>query len=461
MIKYLFPYTLHLQILQLYEYTINDLLRWTQHHYFTRSTENKKPIVWTPKARFIYILAIILALSSALIFTVSLGVTGFLLGLIIATQAYIFLVISRLILLPWEKYQKNKIKTETENKILKQRGLKVIGITGSYGKTSVKEFLYQILKCKYNVLKTPESFNTPYGIAKVVDLELDDSYDYFICEMGAYRVGEIKEICDMVHPQYGILTGINEQHLSTFKSIQNTISGKFELFKSIPSQGFGIYNRDNALIVNNVGQCSTKLYDYGYSSNNYSVTNIHQSHNGSEFDLILKGKSYRASTKLFGRSNIQNILAAAAMSHLLGVNPNQIVQMIGTLAYIPHRLQLIRRKDILLIDDAYNSNVDGFKEAIHLLKTFGKNTVFVTPGIVDLGTNSEAIHKELGEYTNGIDYVILVGKSQMTSGLKKGIPEATKIIEIDSIKEVWSCIRNLNITNPIVLLENDLPDNYL
>lgn len=467
MLSKLFPFKLQLQIFQLGEYSPSKFLGWIVSHLFIRNIENKKPLIWTQKAKGIYYLAILLAIIDIILTTLFFKLTGFILSVLLATQPYIFLLISYFLLLPYEAHKKTEIKRLTENKIKSFKNLKVIGITGSYGKTSVKEFLYQILKTEYNVLKTPESYNTPYGIARVVDLELDNSYDYFICEMGAYRIGEIKEICDMVHPRYGILTGINEQHLETFGSLENTTKGKFELIDSLPKDGFGIVNTDNSRILEEYKNHDkyNNLFTYGHSDKKLSekqfrIKNLRSSHIGSNFDILFENNEYQAQTKLLGYPNIQNILAAAAMAYKLGMKPQTITKAIEDLKPVPHRLEIKLREGMTIIDDAYNSNKDGFVYAVELLALFNRPKIIVTPGIVDLGKETLSIHKRLGEFLNTLDYIILVGKSDRTKGLKEGVSDKRKIIEIDSINEVWKKVEELNVKHPVVLLENDLPDNY-
>lgn len=461
MVKKLFPYQLHLHIFQLDEYSISKLLRWVTMHFLTRKLENKKPLVWTQKARAVYYLALLLAFLLIVVLTLNLKIVGFVLGLLISTQAYLFLILASFFLLPFDIYKKNKIKEMTRKKLSSYPKLKIIGITGSYGKTSVKEFLYQILKTEHTVLKTPESYNTPYGIAKVVDLELDDSYEYFICEMGAYRMGEIKEICDMVNPQYGILTGINEQHLETFGSLENTTKGKFELIDALPKNGFGVINNDNPHIKNNYQKYDKKLFLYGITDQKFSLKNLKHTASGTEFTLVLDGKDYPAHTKLLGNPNLQNILAAATMAFLLGMEPQSITNAIADLKPVPHRLEIIKVNHLLtVIDDAYNSNVNGFKEAIALLSSFKEQKILFTPGIVDLGDQTTAIHKSLGEILEPIDYIFLIGKSERTSALKAGIADKNKIKEVLTLQEAWKEVAQMNSQQRIVLLENDLPDNY-
>lgn len=460
MIQKLFPYLLQLHIFQLEEYSITKFLGWISSHYFIRQVENKKPLIWTQKAKLLYFIALLLSLILMILLTISYGFLGFLIGLGVSTQSYAFLIAASFLLFPIEAYQKNAIKVATENKLASLKNLKVIGVTGSYGKTSVKVFLYDILKTQFSVLKTPESYNTPYGIAKVVRWELDDSYEYFICEMGAYRIGEIKEICDMVHPQYGILTGINEQHLETFGSLENTTKGKFELIDSLPEHSFGVVNIDNERIKNNLVNYDKKLISYGFTDKAFSIKHIKQTEHGTHFSLILDGKEYQAKTKLLGKPNLQNILAAATMSYSLGMKPAAIIAAIEKIQPVPHRLEIKQLERMTLIDNAFNSNVDGFKESIELVKSFKRPTIFVTPGIVDLGEKTFEIHKDLGKKLDGIDYVILIGKSDRTKGLKEGIDNTKNVLELATLKEVWGEINKLNLKNPVVLLENDLPDQY-
>ena len=461
MIKKLFPYQLQLQIFQLDEYSVSKLLEWITTHFLTRNLENKKPLIMTQKAKALYFLALLLAFLCIIVLTFILKFTGFLFGLLLTTQAYLFLILASIILLPFDVYKKNKIKQMTRKKLSSYSKLKIIGITGSYGKTSVKEFLYQILKTEHAVLKTPESYNTPYGIAKVVDLELDDSYEYFVCEMGAYRIGEIKEICDMINPQYGILTGINEQHLETFGSLENTTKGKFELIDALPKDGFGVINIDNPHIKNNYQKYDKKLFPFGFSDQKFSLKNIKHTASGTEFTLVLDGKEHHAHTKLLGKPNLQNILAAATMAFLLGMKSHVIISAIADLNSVPHRLEIKRiNESLTIIDDAYNSNVNGFKEAVALLTSFKEQKILFTPGIVDLGDQTKTIHKSFGEILEPIDYIFLIGKSERTTALKEGIAEKNKVKEVLTLQQAWKEVSQMNSQPRIVLLENDLPDNY-
>jgi UDP-N-acetylmuramoyl-tripeptide--D-alanyl-D-alanine ligase len=462
MISKIFPYKLQLQILQLGEYRVVNFLKWIFRNFYKRKLENKKKLVFSAKAKAILVLSLGLAILTILILSFFFGLIGFILGIILFSQSYIFLTVSVLILKPFENILRVWIKRRAMRKLATFKNLTVIGVTGSYGKTSVKEFLYSILKTEHQVLKTPESYNTVLGIAKVIDLELDESYQFFICEMAAYKQGEIKELADMLKPKFGILTGINEQHLEMFGSIENTTAAKFELIQAIPENGLAVINGDNDLIRKNYQKYKKNVVVYGLGNFSFSAKNIRVGEEGTMFDLVLGNKNYQGKTKLIGRSQIENMVAAATMAFKLGMRPEKIAGAIANISAVPHRLEFKTKENALIIDDAYNSNVTGFKEALHLLENFkDRPKIIVTPGIVDLGSKTLEIHKNLGKLAEKIcDVVILVGKSERTKGLALGIINQKKVHWINSIKDLSGVLRELNLKNPVVLLENDLPDNY-
>ncbi|MBI5358692.1 hypothetical protein HZB69_03675 [Candidatus Amesbacteria bacterium] len=383
----------HLHILQLEEYDPIRFLRWWVKNIFVTKLQNKKPLVWTPKTKFIYCLSF-----------------GF----------WPLMFLALLFLKPYEIVNRITTKNNMRKKILKlkQSGLKVIAISGSYGKTSVKEYLYQILKTKYKVLRTPGNFNTLFGIAKVVEWELDESYDYFIVEMGSYKIGETAELCETYLPDYAMLTGINEQHLERFGSLENEIKGESE------------------------------SVEYVLSSEGKAVINIGNPNISKKYLSNLRIVGYGTGTYTHPRE--QNLEGAMVMAKILGVHklPKELKNPI-------HRLSLLSRGDMTIIDDAYSSNTDGFAAAVKYLKSFKTWKVIVTPGIPELGSETYAIHKKLGALLNDIDQVILVGKNDRTRGLADGYGK-----EVSYIDKVTDAIGAVEKKNAVVLFENDLPDNY-
>ncbi|TSC90333.1 MAG: UDP-N-acetylmuramoyl-tripeptide--D-alanyl-D-alanine ligase [Microgenomates group bacterium Gr01-1014_5] len=460
---------LYLHILQLEGYQWKHFLTWVFGHLWIRKLGNKKPLVWTSKAIFLYYTAFVLTcLLPLLVFLISQNITYTgLTFVILFLQPYIPLLFSLALIKPFEIWNKTKTIQDTRRKVDSLPNLQVIGITGSFGKTSVKEFLYQILRTKYKVLKTPESYNTVFGISKVVELELDNSYDFFICEMGAYQRGEIAELAHMVRPKYGILTGIAQQHLERFGSIENIISGKFELIEALPQDGFAVLNIDSTPVKNSLKKVSVPFWGYGQDEKaEVRVEKVKLSIDGSRFVLVTPSGKLNLHTKLAGFSAIQNIAGAVAMALHLGVLPKKIVRTVASLEPVPARLEIIKQGELTILNDSFNSNPEGFREALEtasLIKS--KFKVLITPGIVDLGASNQEIHKGLGKLAAGVfDLVILVTDSGRTRGLESGLLaakfEKEKIVFVKTLNDAMQLLREKAKLGTLVLLENDLPDNY-
>lgn len=457
-----------MHIFQLEHYDINRALRWIFLHFWKRGTQNKKPLIWTNKTRTLTWFSFIWTI---LIFTIGWTfhgpVFGLILMVIILTQPYILITLSIFILKPYEFWNRAKTIRDTRKNITSLKKTKVIGIAGSYGKTSVKNILYHLLSKKYKVLQTPLSYNTIFGIAQVVDFELDDSYDFFICELGEFKQGDITEMCDMVTPTYGIMTGINDQHLERFKNIQNTTATIFELYDYIENKKQAVVaNVANILIASEIEKrkITNNIISYGTDASNIFASSLSFTDEGSKFTLQGKNQHIDISTPLLGNAHVNNILGATAMAHELGISLEDIALRLTSTPKIPHRFeQTLLHNGYLLVDNSYSSNSDSFREALEILKGLSrKNKILVTPGMVELGNASNSIHEALGALAADVcTTIILVGKSDRTESLSKGIGQE-KIVFMDDIKNLWQEIEKLKL-NPmetVVILENDLPDNY-
>lgn len=300
---------------------------------------------------------------------------------------------------PYEVLTRARIKEKTKLKINQLPNLKTIAITGSAGKTSVKNILVQLLSEKS--LTTPHSYNTPLGISKVVDYELSQQYSYFICEMGAYKRGEIKELCEMIPPDIGILTTINEQHLARFGSIENTIKAKFEILENLKPNGVGIINLDNKLIRNNLKGLKSDLIGYTLENNTskrcnkiIKIINYNTRNNITSFVVSYSGTTIKMETKLLGKHHLSNLLAAMAASIVCGENLNEVSSKVAKINQILHRLELIVRNGVNILDDTYSSNYEGFLEALNVLNSFNGKKTLVTPGIVELGKECTFAHRD-------------------------------------------------------------------
>lgn len=342
-----------------------------------------------------------------------------------------------------------------------------IGITGSFAKTSVKEILKTILSQKYRVLATPSSFNTPLGISKTVQ-NLDSTHDVFIAEMGARQKGDIKELAKIVRPKYGILTGVNNQHLQTFGTIANTMDTKFELFENLEDGGVAIFSSDNENSKTLFDKYAGEKYFAGQVGDNNLVkaTDIVMDARGTTFNLIIgDNQPIKCSTVLLGSHSVSNICLASAMAYKLGLTPKEIAVGIGRLQSIGHRLELLpNNKNIIIIDDSYNSNEAGIDAAIEVLDNFKGRKIVLTPGLIELGKVENLVNYKFGKkLASHADLVFVIGKhnaEMLIKGLLDGGMDRNNIKFAKSLNKGNAMLNEILKEGDIVLFENDLPDNY-
>lgn len=433
----------------------------------------KKPLVFTKRVwRLLVTFAILLA-AYVLLWEHLIGFGSYwkmaLGAAVLLLLVPLFVPLANLINAPIEKAVANWYVKDAKRILAQHPDLTVIGITGSYGKTSTKNFLYSMLATKYNTLMTPESYNTTMGVVRTIRERLKPSHEVFIVEMGAKGLGEIKEICDIVHPQYGLLTSIGEQHLESFGSIENIVKTKFELYDAIPENGFICVNADNDLIRAELEARKgdgKAVVTYGVAENStadYRASDIRVSGAGCHFTLHDKADGETAfGTKLLGGHNVQNIAGCLALAAELGVPADKLVYAVRLLKPVRHRLELLPNG---FIDDAFNSNPAGFRSALDTLKAFEGERVLVTPGMVELGEREAALNEELGAYAaDCCDLAVLVGERQAPP-LRKGLLSAGfdegRIYVAQSLADGLNFLKTVPANGKrTVLLENDLPDNY-
>ena len=440
----------------------------------------KKPFVYTARVKRMLTTFFILI---ALIFTAAFfsadrvcigGDTRFTNNLpfiLIGSALYltpILVPLSNIINKPIEKAVQNHYINDAKRMLADMPSLHKVGITGSYGKTSMKFYLSELLGSQYETLKTPESFNTPMGVTITIRRDLRPTHEYFICEMGARRVREINELCEIAHPHDGIITSVGPQHLETFKSVENVLNTKFELADSVQASGGKIYlNGDNELIRSKAPQYKNAVLYGLHESCHYRGSDVSVSDKGTEFTVTAPdGSSCRYTTKLLGEHSVQNLLGAIAYCHGTGIALEKLVIPVRKIAAVPHRLQLLDKGGgLTFIDDAYNSNPSGCRAALNVLGLFDTCRILVTPGMVELGEKQHELNREFGsEAAKVCDYIALVGKKQ-TEPIFEGIQNAdfdmSRVFVCDTLGEALDKVRSI-VTDKkkIVLLENDLPDNY-
>jgi UDP-N-acetylmuramoyl-tripeptide--D-alanyl-D-alanine ligase len=346
----------------------------------------------------------------------------------------------------------NKKYVKKAKAALKDSKIKVVGITGSYGKTSAKFILSALLSTKYKVLATPRSYNTPMGIATTINGNKLDDYDIFIAEMGARNVGDIKQLCNICTPDYALITGICPQHLESFLSVENIIKEKGQIISAATGKTF--ISADCFDLFKDINGDKVKCD---------VVSNVVADCNGTAFTLTLGGKKIDVNSKLLGEHSAYNIGLCALIAFELGVTPEEIKKAIGDLDYVEHRLQLIKNNGVNIIDDGYNSNPSGAVAALKVLRSFEGTKIVVTPGLVELGILEKQENTELGKNLVGLDCVILVGDT-LVSIVKEGYLSAggdkEKLFVVPNLIAAQDKLKGIIKSGDTVLFLNDLPDKY-
>ena len=429
---------------------------------------SKKPLVYTPRVIRLFVTSILIFIICAVLL-ITLPDDYIFLAVFLFAYAFIIgpyvPIISNFINSPVEKSISRGFIKQAMCSLNSMPDLTVIGITGSYGKTSVKFYLNTLLSSKFEVLSTPESYNTPMGVVKTINTSLKPTHKIFLCEMGARNIGDIKEICDIVHPKHGIITSVGPQHLESFKTIDNIIHTKFELADALPSNGLLFLNYDNEYI-RDYNKNSAAISYSSMGSGKYNASDIRTSMHGTTFTVTaLDGTSAEFMTKLIGSHNVINVVGAIAVAHSLGITLDELKIPVRRLIPVEHRLNMIERNGITIIDDAYNSNPAGAKAALDTLSMFDDTKILITPGMVELGSEETALNRKFGEQAAvSADYIILVDKKQ-TEPIAEGIRSAgfdeKKLYIADNFGEAMSHAYAIpGEGHKVILLENDLPDNY-
>ena len=392
-------------------------------------------------------------------------------GVIVLTPLLlpVLVPLAHFIMLPLETFIRWNYIRKAKKKLASRPDLIRIGITGSYAKTSVKHILFDMLSEKYNVCMSPHSFNTPMGLTKVVLKYLKPENQILIAEMGAKQVGDIAYLCNIINPQHAIITGIGSQHLETFGSVENIKKTKNELVLALPENANVVFNMENKGARELFEECTLKnkfLAGFGEESE-LKVSNVDITSNGMTFTLEYNGKSKKCTSNLIGKHNLENILLSATLALKLGVSLEGVARAISELQPVAHRLEVIRNQNITVLDDAFNSSVEGSTAAVEVLSSFKDSVkICITPGMVEMGQEEFNVNEHFGEQLGKVcDYVIVVNKVNQEA-LKKGL-ESTEIakeniILVDTLKQAKARLNEL-ITpdkNYVVLFENDLPDNY-
>jgi len=329
----------------------------------------------------------------------------------------------------------NGYKKEAKKK-LNQINPKIIAITASYGKTSIKNFLYQLTHEKYNTYKTPRSVNTLKGIVQDINTSLPIC-DIYIVEAGAREKGDIKEIAEFVENEYAIIGKIGPQHIEYFKTLENVINTKKEILVSPKLKKAITYDINEEKCV--------EIKD--------KIKNVKSTLNGIEWDLEYKNETIHLNAPILGSFNTLNLSLCFYMAKELDIETDYLIRKIAKIDAIPHRLQKIEVGGKLIIDDSFNGNIEGMLEGVNLAKQYNGRKVIVTPGLVEA---NEDMNKKLAKAIDETFDIVIVTGSLNRHVLCENIQKPNKIYLADKSKLEKILAENTK-AGDLILFSNDAP----
>lgn len=435
--------------------------------------QQKKPLAVTARVKRLFVTIAILYLAIYGLTFLAFGTEkshGIYVTLVLTICAflnYYMVRLANLLNAPIEKKISQGYINDAARIVDEMKSLDVVGVTGSYGKTSVKHILQTVLSLKFSTLMTPESYNTPMGVTITVRNQLKPIHEVFIAEMGAKQIGDIQEICDIVHPKYAVITAIGPQHLETFGSLEIVQKTKFEIVESLPADGVAFLNIDDSNISSYQVKNPCKIVTYGIDNPDAKVKakEVVFNGNGSSFVVEIGDEEVQFQSKLLGKHNVYNVLCAIAVGLEMGISLKKIAAAIQKVQPVKHRLELRKvNANLTIIDDAFNSNPVGSKMALEVLKVMPGQKIMMTPGMIELGEKQYECNYDFGILAADVcDYVILVGPKQ-TRPIQEGLQSVQypkeQMIVVANLNEGFKAINQVARGKSFVLLENDLPDSF-
>lgn len=444
---------------------------------YIRAERPKKQLVYTPRLKRLF--ATVIVLYALLVLAGSVPAWQFrillpdvtilaLIWVLADMLTPLFILLAASLMKPVENRIQEGFKHQARQKLAQMRDLRIIGITGSYGKTSVKFMIKTLLEERFSVCFTPGSFNTPMGICKVINSDLQAHHQVLVLEMGARYRGNIKELCEIARPNVAVISNVGKAHLETFGSQQMIAKTKGELLLNAQPDATAVLNSDDPLVMGMERRQSMRVIPAGLATGIFSVENISYGREGCSFTLTLKetGESAQVTTRLLGEHTIRNLLLAFGVGHHFGLRLQTMALAAARIEPVEHRLELKAAGDITIIDDAFNSNPVGAKNAVDVLAQFtGGRRFIITPGMVELGEEEEAENRAFGRHIgqSGIEGVYLVGPRR-TRPIYEGIIEAgypeAQVKVFETFFDARDYMNETKQPGDVVLLENDLPDVY-
>jgi UDP-N-acetylmuramoyl-tripeptide--D-alanyl-D-alanine ligase len=472
-----------LHVFQLEGYKRANFLRWARANpnraRWMSGPPAKKPLAMTGRAWRILVLSVLLSVLAVFgawaIAHLLLGgwpADGIAyvvaLGLILFFTSHVLVLADRL-LTPVQSAINNGYERRARKKLDEFEPV-VVGITGSYGKTSTKFAVETLVAREGEVLATPGSYNTTLGVVRTINEHLRRDHKFFVVEMGAKQRGDIAEIVALTRPHIAVLTAIGPAHLETFESLDNVRRAKYEIVAGLGHDGVAVMNTDNPEVRALADDArGVKVIRYGLEADgtpHLTASDIEITPEGTSFTIvdIRTNEMVHARTSLLGRHSIGNLLGAVAVALEAGRSLPELVGPIRRLEAVEHRLQIIKGAgDMTVIDDAFNSNPDGAAAALEVVDAMNAvRKVVVSPGMVELGHFQAEANERFGEHAGRVadTFIVVarVNRDALVAGAKRG--GRAKVIAVDTLADAQEAMKPFMTPGAVVLFENDLPDQY-
>lgn len=469
--SYVDPSWIALAVLPVWTFTFISSRRY-------RSDEEKKPLEFTARMTRLAVpvgVLTLLPVACGGLYGWSLGdptgILWYLGGFLVADLgAPLWVALGAGLMQPVETAIQRGFKRQARGRLQSRPDLTVVGITGSYGKTSTKFILAELLRQKYNVYATPSSYNTPMGLCLAVNEHLKPEHQVLVLEYGIRYPGDMDELCDIAEPDLSVVTTVGVAHLETMGTVENVAREKGKLVERTQSDGSVILNADDERVAAMAERASGSVWCVSTEDHpdaDVTAHDIRYDTTGTSFVVRDDtGTEATFETSLLGVHNVINVLLAVAVGRSRGLRLRQMAHAATRLEPVEHRLQLRERGGITIIDDAFNSNPIGARNAVEILSEMGEGRrVIVTPGMVELGNRQWDENKALGTYIarHDLDLVVLVGEEQ-TEPIQEGLSDAQfpeeHVKVFSSLSDAQNFLGRQLEPGDVVLYENDLPDQY-
>jgi len=442
-----------------------------------------KPLVFTARARRLF--GVALAPPMLLMALVAVAViagapvwrgpaVGTVVGVLALVAAPELLFLADRIVQPVQALENRRFVERARRRLAEVDPL-TIAITGSFGKTTTKACVASVAELRGPACATPASFNTYLGVVRAINEGLTAKHRSFIAEMGAYRMGDVAELCELVHPTIGVLTAIGPAHLERFGSLDAIEQAKGELAEALPPDGVFVTSADDerclraaertqarVILFSEAGGANAELraHDISMAEGTTRFAMRRATDSGEPEEALVR-------TRLLGRHNVANLLAAAAVGTSLDLSLDAIARALARVTPPAHRLAPIlnRQAGIVVIDDAYNSNPVGAAAALEVLASHqAERRLLVTPGMVELGEREDEENQRFGTQAAAVcDLVVLVGEARsrpIRAGLDAASFPESQIHVVANASEAEALLARTTRRGDVVLFENDLPDLY-